>query len=163
MTAQTDADAVPSNLAVPGGQVMIFQLLGRGVQIYVCQPKQDDGSSFEWAFRAPEADLLNARGEVVGRHFAGPTWQANDGSQVVGAVRANADSPDAAAIPWLLIQARSNQGAGLFSSVTYLQRLHASGGRAPADGCDQAHAGQELRVPYTATYAFYYPSAPATG
>jgi hypothetical protein len=141
---------------------MFFQLIGQGVQIYHCQPRPDDASALQWVFRFPEAVLLNARGELVGNHFAGPAWEGNDGSQVIGEARANADSPDPAAIPWLLIQARSNQGVGLFSSVTYIQRLHTTGGRAPAEGCDQAHAGQELRVPYTATYVFYGPGAPAT-
>jgi hypothetical protein len=162
MGDQTDTAAIPTNLAVPSGHVMVFQALGHGVQIYVCEPKQDDAGPFEWTFRAPEADLLNASGEVVGRHFAGPTWEGNDGSQVVGEPHANAASPDPAAIPWLLLQARSNQGTGLFSSVTYVQRLNTTGGRAPAVGCDQAHRGQELRVPYTATYVFYYPSARTT-
>ena len=30
----------------------------------------------------------------------------------------------------------------------------AAKGTAPAQGCDEAHAGQEARVPYTATYVF---------
>jgi hypothetical protein len=139
---------------------MGFQLLGQGVQVYLCQPKRDDPSAFEWAFRGPEADLLNGNGEVVGRHFAGPTWEGNDRSRVVGEVRASVDSPDATAIPWLLLQARENHGGGLFSTVTYVQRLQTTGGRAPTGGCGATEAGRELRVAYTAIYAFYYPSAP---
>ena len=163
MDPPIEANASPPGLEVPNGNAMLFELIGQGVQIYDCQPRPDDVSALQWTFRFPEAMLLNTRGEVVGRHFAGPTWEGNDGSQVVGEARANAPSPDPNAIPWLLIQARSNQGAGLFSSVTYIQRLHTSGGRAPAEGCDPAHAGQELRVPYTATYVFYGPSMPITG
>jgi hypothetical protein len=153
------ADAIPSSLAIPAGHFMAFQLAAPGVQIYVCQARADNPAAFEWAFRAPEADLLNARGELVGRHYAGPTWEGIDGSNVVAAARANADSPDATAIPWLLLQAQSNAGSGLFSTVTYIQRLDTTGGRAPADGCSGTSAGQELRVPYTATYAFAYPVA----
>ena len=162
MDTSSRADAIPPALAVPSGHVMVFQLIGQGVQIYRCQPRTDDPSALQWTFRFPEATLLNPRGEVVGSHSAGPIWEGNDGSQVVGEARANADSPDPEAIPWLLIQARSNQGAGLFGSVTYIQRLHTTGGRAPVGGCDQEHAGQEVRIPYTATYVFYGPSAPAT-
>ena len=33
---------------------------------------------------APDASLLDAKGQVIGKHFAGPSWQANDGSIVVG-------------------------------------------------------------------------------
>jgi hypothetical protein len=82
-----------------------------------------------------------------------------DGSKVMGMARANADSPDPEAIPWLLLQAQSNDGTGLFSTVSYVQRLDTSGGRAPADGCAAASAGQEARVPYTAIYTFSYPVA----
>jgi len=157
--AQTSGE-IPANLVVPGGQPLLLETVAQGVQIYLCQPTADNPSVYAWTLRAPEADLLNRRGERIGRHFAGPTWEGNDGSQVVGEVRENANSPDPQAIPWLLLQARSNQGTGIFSTVTYVQRLDTAGGRAPAAGCDQARAGQEQRVDYTATYAFYYPSAP---
>jgi hypothetical protein len=33
---------------------------------------------------------------------------------------------------------------------------------APTEGCDQAHAGEEVRAPYQATYAFFYPAMTAT-
>ena len=160
IVSQQVTGTIPSDLVVPSGHVLLLQAEARGVQIYVCQEKSDDPAVFEWAFRAPEAELLNSRSEHIGRHFAGPTWEGNDGSQVVGAARATANSPSPDAIPWLLLEARANQGTGVFSTVSFIQRLDTAGGRAPADGCDAAHAGQELRVDYTATYAFYYPSAP---
>jgi hypothetical protein len=151
--------APPPGLDVPSGHFTAFHLMAEGVQIYACQAKADDPSAFEWTFRAPEATLMNMRGDAIGRHYAGPTWEGLDGSSVVGAARANADSPDAAAIPWLLLEAQSSMGAGVFSSVSYVQRLDTVGGRAPADGCGAPSVGQELRVPYTATYTFSYPSA----
>jgi hypothetical protein len=40
-----------------------------------------------------------------------------------------------------------------------LQRLDTVGGVAPSEGCDEAHAGEEVRAPYEATYAFFYPAA----
>jgi len=162
MLVQIGEPDMPSSLAVPAGHVLLLQAQARGVQIYVCQARADAPQICEWAFRAPEAELLNGRGERIGRHFAGPTWEANDGSQVAAVVRTTADSPMADGIPWLLLQARANQGTGAFSTVTFVQRLDTRGGRAPADGCDQARKGEELRVDYTATYAFYYPSAPST-
>ncbi|CAN5925593.1 hypothetical protein BH11MYX4_BH11MYX4_06510 [soil metagenome] len=33
----------------------------------------------------PEATLFGHHGRVAGKHYAGPTWEANDGSTVVGA------------------------------------------------------------------------------
>jgi len=158
--AQTSGDSIPPNLAVPSGQTLLLEALAQGVQIYVCRPATDNPSVFAWTLQGPEAELLNRRGERIGSHFAGPTWAGNDGSQVVGEARESVNSSDPQAIPWLLLQARANQGTGIFSTVTYIQRLDTAGGRAPAAGCDQAHADQEQRVDYTATYAFYYPSAP---
>jgi hypothetical protein len=99
---------------------------------------------------------------VVGRHFAGPTWQGPDGSAVVAAGIERADAPQPGAIPWLLLEATEHAGSGAFSAITYIQRLATAGGVAPAEGCDEAHAGEEAREPYEATYAFYYPAVPAT-
>lgn len=147
----------PPNLVVPSGNFMALQVVAQGVQIYACQARADDPSSFEWAFRAPEAILLNVRGEPIGRHYAGPTWEGLDGSKVMGTARANADSPDPEAIPWLLLEAQSHEGTGLFGTVSYVQRLATSGGRAPAEGCGAPSVGQEARVPYTAIYTFSYP------
>jgi hypothetical protein len=153
---------VPANLAPPADAVLLFDLHARGVQIYTCAAKPDDASAFVWTFKAPEADLFNRRGEVVGDHFAGPTWQGFDGSAVVGTVLEHADSPDPGSIPWLLLKAKEHVGSGVFSTITYVQRLDTVGGAAPSAGCDANHAGAEVRQPYEATYAFYYPSAPAT-
>ncbi|CAA9521006.1 MAG: hypothetical protein AVDCRST_MAG73-173 [uncultured Thermomicrobiales bacterium] len=154
------AEELPANLSPPPGSVLLFELGARGVQIYACEAKPDDASVFAWTFKAPEADLLNARGEGVGQHFAGPTWQGNDGSAVVGAVLERANAPDPGAIPWLLLAAKEHAGGGVFATVTHVQRLDTVGGAAPAEGCDQGRAGEEVRVPYEATYAFFYPAAP---
>ena len=129
---------------------------------YACKAKPDDATAFVWTFQAPEAELLNARGEVVGHHFAGPTWQGLDGSAVVGTVLQRAEAPEPGAIPWLLLAAKAHMGSGAFSTITHIQRLDTVGGVAPSEGCDAAHAGAEVRVPYAATYAFSYPAGPAT-
>jgi hypothetical protein len=98
----------------------------------------------------------------VGSHFAGPTWQGQDGSAVIGAVLERADAPDVGAIPWLLLGAKDHEGSGAFSTITHIQRLDTVGGVAPTEGCDEAHAGEEVRAPYEATYAFFYPAIAAT-
>jgi Protein of unknown function (DUF3455) len=158
----TSAAAVPASLAPPLSSVLLYSLAARGVQIYTCEAKPDDATAFVWTFKAPEADLFNARGELVGRHFAGPTWQGNDGSAVIGAVRERADSPDSGAIPWLLLAAKEHAGSGVFATITFIQRLATVGGVAPGEGCDADHAGEEVRAPYEATYAFYYAAVPVT-
>lgn len=150
---------VLANLTPPAGSVLLFELAASGVQIYTCQANPDDATAFSWTLQGPEADLVNARGEVAGSHFAGPTWQGFDGSAVAGKVLERADSPDAGSIPWLLLEATERTGNGAFSTITYIQRLATVGGAAPAEGCDTDHAGVEVRQPYEATSAFYYPAA----
>ena len=153
------AAAVPNNLKVPAGQMVLLKAVGQGVQIYACGAKAGDPNQFEWVFKAPEADLVGDTGEKIGRHYAGPTWEANDGSKVVGEVLERADAPRPGAVPWLLLKAKSNQGDGTFKSVTYIQRVNTEGGSAPKEGCDARHGGAEVRVNYKATYYFYAPTS----
>lgn len=153
------AGALPANLAVPAGSVVVFSIEAHGVQIYDCAEPPDAPGTFDWVFRAPEAELLNAAGEPIGRHFAGPIWEGSDGSAVVGEVVERADAPAPGAIPWLLLAATDHEGSGLFGTVTHVQRLDTAGGAAPETGCDEDRAGEEARIDYTATYAFAYPAA----
>jgi len=145
------AGAIPPGLAVPPGHELGFALRAEGVQIYACA---SGASGPAWTLKAPEARLLDPTGAPAGRHFAGPTWEASDGSQVVGA-KVEGASPDPAAIPWLLLRAVSHAGAGRMADVALVQRVGTSGGLAPAGGCDPASGAAEARVPYTATYCFY--------
>ena len=141
---------VPANLQVPATQVVAFHAYAAGVQIYVCDPTKPG-----WIFKAPEATLYDADGNVVGMHYAGPTWESASGGKVVGKVLQRSPSPDPNAIPWLLLKAVSSEGPGVFARVTYIQRINTSAGKAPIDGCDEVNAGVELRMPYTAEYYFY--------
>ena len=149
------APAVPDNLKPPATQTLMLETLAAGVQIYECQMSKADPARYEWVFKAPEAALTDRAGKILGKHYAGPTWEGNDGSKVAGAVKANAASPDANAIPWLLLGSKANSGAGLFGRSQSIQRIATVGGKAPAPSCSAAEAGKEARVVYTATYYFY--------
>ncbi len=146
---------VPDNLKVPEGQVLLLEGKARGVQIYVCKAKAENTNQFAWTLKAPEADLFNDQGKKIIKHYGGPTWEANDGSKVIGEVKASANSPETSAIPWLLLQAKSNEGKGTLSKVTYIQRVDTVGGKAPGQGCDQASADKQVRVNYRADYFFW--------
>ncbi len=74
---------------------------------------------------------------------------------MTGEVEARDDGPDANAIPWLLLSAKSTSGAGVFGRTKSIQRLHTAGGKAPAEACDRAQLGKQARVAYRATYYFY--------
>jgi hypothetical protein len=147
---------VPDKLKAPEGQTLAFDLRAEGVQIYVCSARKDDATKFEWTLKAPEAELFDASGKKVVKHYGGPTWEADDGSKVVGEVKARDDGPDPNAIPWLLLSAKMTSGNGMLAKTVSIQRLRTVGGKAPADGCSEAaQAGHEVRIPYQAHYAFY--------
>src|SRR5216117_2797240 len=146
---------VPENLKVPAGQALSLVSPATGVQIYECGAIKADPARFEWVFKAPEADLFDLSGKKIGKHYAGPTWESNDGSKVAGEVKARDDGPAATAIPWLLLAAKSTSGNGVFSRTQSIQRLYTVGGKAPAGACSKAQLGKEARVPYKATYYFY--------
>ena len=146
---------VPEPLRVPADPSPALRTHGVGVQIYRCLADKEDAARFEWQLKAPEADLFDHAGRKVGRHYAGPTWEAKDGSEVMGEVVARTDSLDPSSIAWLLLRAKSTAGRGIFSNVRFIQRLRTVGGNAPAVGCNPGTAGSEVRVPYSAEYWFY--------
>jgi len=149
------ASDVPDALNVPAGEKLSLEAQASGVQIYECRANKDDAKRFEWVFKAPEAQLFDKAGKVIGKHYAGPTWESDDGSKVVGEVKAKDAGPDPKSIPWLLLAAKSSSGDGALGRTRSVQRLHTAGGNAPAVGCDQANQGKEARVPYKAVYRFY--------
>jgi hypothetical protein len=147
---------VPDKLKVSADQVLAVDLQATGVQIYVCAARKDDATKFEWTLKAPDAELFNAAGKKVVKHYGGPTWEADDGSKVVGELKARDDGPDPNAIPWLLLTAKTVSGDGMLGKTTSIQRLQTFGGKAPAGGCSEAaQVGKEIRIPYRARYVFY--------
>jgi FtsP/CotA-like multicopper oxidase with cupredoxin domain len=146
------APNVPAALRVPADQSLYLEAFASGFQVYECASK---GAAYEWSFKAPEATLADRAGRALGRHYAGPTWQAADGSTVVGEVKARDPGPTPTAIPWLLLSAKANTGSGTLSSARSIQRVATVGGIAPNVACAAKNAGQVARVPYTATYYFY--------
>jgi hypothetical protein len=156
---------VPANLQVPVGNAPFLVAHATGVQIYSCAVQ---GAGFAFRFVAPEATLADDAGQQIATHFAGPTWQATDGSSVKGMSVATAPSPSGTAIPWLLLRAVSTTtgtgGGTTLAATTFVQRVNTTGGVAPTSGCDAAHVGATARVDYTADYFFYTtPGLPKAG
>lgn len=132
---------------VQAGHRVSSHVYALGVQTY-------RWSGTNWAFIAPEATLFAdpCYSREVGIHYAGPTWEANDGSKVLGARLAGC-TPERGAIPWLLLGATSLSRRGRFANFTYIQRVNTIGGTAPAEA--GLFIGDEARVPYTTEYYFY--------
>jgi Protein of unknown function (DUF3455) len=148
---------VPDSLKPDAKERAAFVRHARGVQIYRCDAAE--GGAFKWVFVAPEAQLFDSAASqaVLGTHGAGPFWQGNDGSRVVGKVKSRADAANAAAdIPWLLLTTTAEGPSGQMTAVKSIQRVKTVGGVAPASGCTAAaDAGKQARVPYTADYVFF--------
>ena len=143
-----------SSIAAPAGNERYLEghvLPGNGVQDYQC-----NATGTAWTFLHPEATLTAADGTPIIHHFAGPTWQSlDDGSSVQGTTIASRPSPKGA-IPWLLLAAKNNtlgpHGGDMLFPTTYIQRVHTTGGVAPATPCTP---NVVQAVPYTADYIFY--------
>ena len=146
---------VPEGIKAPAGEELLLQVHAAGSQIYVCQAGADQKLS--GVLKAPEAELTDASGKVIGTHYAGPSWKHQDGSEVKGKLVSRVDAPEPDAIPWLLLTAAEHSGIGVLSQVTTIQRIQTHGGQAPKSGCDQAHSGTEVKIPYSADYYFYAP------
>jgi hypothetical protein len=147
---------VPDAIKAPAGEQVVLVAHAGGSQIYVCG-KGDDGKP-QWTLKAPEAQLRDLKGTLIGHHSAGPSWKHVDGSSVTGKMLAKAPAPDPASIPWLLVSVVSHDGNGVLTRVTSIQRIHTKGGVAPpAEKCDPSKPGAETWIPYSADYYFFAP------
>jgi hypothetical protein len=144
---------VPDAIQAPANEEVVLVAHASGWQIYTCQSGAD--GKFSWTLKAPDAELKDAKGNVIGSHFAGPSWKLNDGSEITGKVSAHADSEDPNSIPWLLVNVIGRVGDGQLMNVRSIQRINTHGGKAPAEGCDGSHGGTETKSAYTADYYFY--------
>lgn len=134
------------------GQVPIVSVHAQGAQVYQC--KADNTGKLVWQFREPVAVLMEG-GRTIGRHYAGPTWELDDGSRITGRVVARSPGATAGDIPLLKLEVVSRAGPGRFKDAVTVQRLNTSGGIAEG-GCDTTDA--LLSVPYSADYAILKPA-----
>lgn len=154
--AQANDDTPPpslpptcGSLQAPAGNEVAIRLYAKGVQIY-----RWNGAS--WIFVAPDARLYadpNYQAEI-GIHYGGPTWESYSGSKV-RASRVAGCTANPNAIDWLLLRAVETAGPGVFSSVTYIQRVNTIGGKAPTT--PGTSIGEVANVDYSTEYYFYHP------
>ena len=146
-----DPTGVPGQIQPDTDSNKVFLIgHGVGVQIYTC-----NGSA--WSAAVPRANLYDDNGHLIIHHFAGPSWQAKDGSKAVGTV-VNKVIMDESAIAWVLLSATTTPGpdGDRLVDTTFIQRLHTTGGLTPpATDCNAATANTVVEVPYTAEYVFW--------
>jgi hypothetical protein len=148
---------LPSN--EPNGNTRVATFYAEGVQKY--KAKLIAGSTpsqYEWIFVAPRADLFNVVNAKVGTHSAGPTWQLLGSTtdsiygQAFTPAKA-APSSDPGSIDWLQLTPKTGKApTGLFTNVSYIQRIATNGGKAPLIA--PVNATDTIDVPYTAVYRF---------
>jgi hypothetical protein len=152
--AKPDQPSVPAAIRAPAGHVPYLLGHATGTQNYTCQ---NTATGYAWTLVAPAATLVDDEGKQLMTHYGGPTWQAKDGSKVMGA-RVDGAPGAPGAIPWLLLRATSTPAGpdgDKLTGTTYIQRVNTTGGLAPSTGCDAAHLGAAQNVSYTADYYFY--------
>ena len=154
--AAIEPPAAPPEIQVEAGNKPFLVAHAEGVQIYNCKPTAD---GYAWSFGGPRANLYDERGKVIATHYGGPTWEARDGSKVIGKLVRPAPIKDTSAIAWLLLSANSTS-AGLDGSrlegTTFVQRLNTTGGVQPAASeCNAATANTTAEIDYTADYVFW--------
>ena len=137
---------------MPSGQVLLLKAQAAGVQNYACS---EGTSGLEWTFKGPQAELTDEAGRALGKHYAGPTWEASDGSKVVARAVASADSESPNAIPQLLLASSRTSASGVFGNVKTIQRLNTTGGLAPKEPCKVDQLGRLVQSSYRAAYYFY--------
>ena len=146
--------SVPPELEVGPPNVNVATYHAVGFQIYECS------AAGTWGLRAPAALLFDDDQTVAAVHFGGidaglppgPYWKSTlDGSQVHGGSPTAVPNPPS--IPQLRLVGLDSTGDGVFTGVTFIQRLATTGGVAPTTPCKRA--GTKSYVPYTATYVFW--------
>ena len=147
LAADNRAPEVPDELTVGTTNKVHFHGYALGVQIYTW-------NGTDWGNAVPRATLFDDEGNVVASHFAGPRWESNSGSIVLGTV-VNAVIVNTDAIPWVLLSAVPDRthGPGIFADTTFIHRVNTTGGKAPAE--NGTFIGQVAEMPYTADYFFY--------
>jgi Protein of unknown function (DUF3455) len=155
------APDVPTGLQAPAGNKVFLVAHATGVQIYSCTA---GANGYSWTLVAPRANLYNDHGKLIGTHFAGPTWQAKDGSSVRAARFADPVTVDPTAVPWLLLKKTSTTSGvdgDRLTGTTFIQRIRTVGGLAPAAGqCNATTVGDRAESDYTADYYFWKATGP---
>jgi len=149
-----DNAVLPAAVRVPAGETQKMWTAASGEITYECREKKDAAGQYEWGFVGPVATLKSNDGKVVGKYYAGPTWESMDGSKVTA--KQVAVAPQAPGnLPLQLVKAEPATGTGAMQGVTYIQRLNTSGGVAPAAACAAGNVGAKQQVAYQADYVFY--------
>ncbi len=144
LTSAAAIDPIAADLRAHG-TILVAQ--GNGSQIYSCTQQRD---ATNWTLEGPSATLSFKR-KRIGRHFAGPRWQLNDGSQILGRVTAQFQGANPSDIPELRVEVIAHEARGILDQANFVYRLYTHGGLLSGP-CTTVGARRSVR--YTAEYIF---------
>ena len=157
--AHADHHMLPDAVKVPDGNEVALKTRALGHITYECQEKKDAPGQFAWTFKIPHAHLYDSENTQIGRYYGAPkgaTWEANDGSKVIGKQLAvSPNTTTAGSIPLQLVQQNGYEGSGAMSKISYIQRLNTVGGVAPQSICNVQAKGKKDVVAYSADYVMW--------
>lgn len=131
------------------GRTVLARFHAEGAQIYACRARAEGGDP-AWTLREPIASLME-EGQTVGRHFAGPHWQLDDGSLVMGRLLQSLPGATPTDSPLLRLSIVQNSRTGRLAQATEVYRLNTKSGLLSGP-CDRA--GELRSMPYSADYLF---------
>ena len=157
--AHSETLVVPAAVALPAnaaGHTRVVTLYAEGVQKYRSEVVPGSiPTTYIWIFTGPEARLYNASNQLVGSHSGGPSWKLLSGDSIYAQhfTPQRTARVDPTAVDWLLLQCSVGKApSGIFSEVSYIQRIATTGGVYPA--YKPKGANETTEVPYTAVYRF---------
>lgn len=153
MTLAAPAAVLSAPVAAPAAfdiddQAPLLVAHAEGAQVYQCAT--GPGGRTAWTFREPIATLISD-GKTIGRHYAGPSWELDDGGAVKGKLLASAPGAGADDIPLLKLAVAEHRGSGILAQANLVLRLNTHGGNLQGD-C--AIVGELRAEPYSADYVF---------
>ena len=178
---KVETPIVPPELKVDDGNHPFLVGHAIGTQNYVCAPAATN-TGVAYVLFTPEATLFNEDGDQLITHFFSPdqnpddpnknsavvaggtiraAWvHSRDGSTVWAKLHPNGTVLKDGAIAELLLDKAGTEpgltGGDILTKTKQIQRLHTTGGLAPAHGCDSRDdVGHTAFSDYTADYFFY--------
>jgi hypothetical protein len=147
---------IPVSVAVPEGSIRVATYYAEGFQRYKAQEVAGLPGVYQWVFVAPQANLYQHNGKLVGTHAAGPHWTLFTGDSIFAqhfVPARTAPAADAASIDWLLLKPKAGTTpTGIFTDVAFIQRIATEGGKAPT--LPPLSITDSVNVAYKAVYRF---------
>ena len=146
MTFFNDASSAPKEAR------FVMELEGQGYQQFQCSRDRD---GYYWRFVTPSVRLLDSQGRLVATQGADFAFTGSDGSLLRAKIVASEATSTHSRLKNVLFKVTAHgKKRGQLSSFLWVRRTSAKGG-IPQTVCSSSHLSEVVKVPFSATYAFY--------